>query len=104
MTLNCLEDNIERDKHNFNSTKLYKELLYKSKMGIDNFKNNYGASLNNLNVGDYKTAEKIYIILNNINVYQYDLDRNIFQRVAVSCFNNAKKIAPHSLIVTDLRG
>jgi len=39
MTLNCLEDNIQREKHNFNSARLYKELLYKSKMAIDTFHN-----------------------------------------------------------------
>jgi len=37
MTLNGLEDNLQREKHNFNSTRLYKELLLKSKQAIDCF-------------------------------------------------------------------
>jgi len=76
IALNTLETNIMREKHNFNSSKLYKELLYKSKISIDTFYNNYGNHLNIINTGKYNSKEKIFVLVNDINIYEYDLFRN----------------------------
>lgn len=60
--------------------------------------------MNNINVGNYNGAERVFVIVNNINIYQYDFARSQFARVGVSCFNQSKKIAAHSALITDPRG
>lgn len=70
MALNCLENNIAREKHDFNSSKLYKELLYKSKVTIDTFYNNYGSQRDIINASNHKGTERVFIMVNDINIYQ----------------------------------